>query len=654
LAGVFLSYDRDDTDKARLFAAALEKSGHSVWWDLHVRGGAQFSKVIEEALAAADVVVVLWSANSVESAWVRDEAGVGRDSGRLVPVTIDGTKAPLGFRQFQTIDLSGWNGRGKPTQLKALLSDVEMLAKDERHVSKTIAAPLTTTRAARGSVSVGRAWAIAAIIILIAGLLIFLLGIFIARPWARGTSSLSTVEISASDTSFTSRDFARDLLAQLGQFQSSRPDALQLISPGAEKRATLHLEVGGKTEGSQIRASLVLFDGDTQGLLWSNAIERPVEQVSDLRQQLGYTAAQVLQCTAEARPDGQAIMPATSLKLYLNGCAAYTDKTPENLHSLVSQFDQLTVAEPRFADGWAKLLLVESEYTRMIYVPEASAILARLPHHVAAARALDPNMPEALLAEAMSLPDQAFQQRISLLQRAVEIDPENAPVLSFFSDQLRFVGRINESVAAAQQAVQADPLSPTIRNGLVEQLTYAGKTDAALSEVKRLEQIWPGASNVRFARFVVNLRYGDPNEALRSIQSGEVSTAQTPYVESFLRARADPTAANVDRAIEDALSWYEKAPTTIYHLVQVLGAFHRNDQLISILLNWSHPDKVTYVLDGLFRPAIRPAFRDPRMIAVAKRLGVLGYWQKTGKWPDFCSDPDLPYDCKKEAAKLNA
>src|SRR4051794_30456657 len=69
MAGVFLSYDRDDSGAARIIATALEKAGHSVWWDLHVRGGAQFSKVIEEALKAADTVVVLWSAQSVDSAW---------------------------------------------------------------------------------------------------------------------------------------------------------------------------------------------------------------------------------------------------------------------------------------------------------------------------------------------------------------------------------------------------------------------------------------------------------------------------------------------------------------------------------------------------------------------------------------------------------
>lgn len=29
-------------------------------------------------------------------------------------------------------------------------------------------------------------------------------------------------------------------------------------------------------------------------------------------------------------------------------------------------------------------------------------------------------------------------------------------------------------------------------------------------------------------------------------------------------------------------------------------------------------------------------------------------WLKSGEWPDFCFEPDLPYNCKAEAAKLAA
>lgn len=106
MASVFLSYARTDGEVAERIAARLEASGHKVWWDRHIRGGSQFSKQIEEALDRAEAVVVLWSRQSIDSAWVRDEAATARDSGRLIPVSIDGTPPPLGFRQFHTIDVA--------------------------------------------------------------------------------------------------------------------------------------------------------------------------------------------------------------------------------------------------------------------------------------------------------------------------------------------------------------------------------------------------------------------------------------------------------------------------------------------------------------------------------------------------------------------
>lgn len=75
MASVFLSYDHEDGALAKPLVLALEKAGHTVWFDRHIHGGAQYSRKIEQALGEADAVVVLWSARSLESAWVRDEAG---------------------------------------------------------------------------------------------------------------------------------------------------------------------------------------------------------------------------------------------------------------------------------------------------------------------------------------------------------------------------------------------------------------------------------------------------------------------------------------------------------------------------------------------------------------------------------------------------
>src|SRR5215212_6576820 len=127
---IFLSYAREDRAYAEFLVRVLEGAGHSVWWDRHIDSGEEFSAEIEAELDKAHVVLVAWSKQSVKSRWVRDEAAVGGDSGRLVPVTVDGSLPPMGFRQFQTQDLSGWKGGRRDARTGQLLHSVERRLKE--------------------------------------------------------------------------------------------------------------------------------------------------------------------------------------------------------------------------------------------------------------------------------------------------------------------------------------------------------------------------------------------------------------------------------------------------------------------------------------------------------------------------------------------
>src|SRR5438067_1751252 len=231
MASVFLSYDRDDGDKARPIATALEKAGHSVWWDLHVRGGAQFSKFIEEALKAADAVVVLWSKDSVDSAWVRDEAAAGRDSGRLVPATIDGTEAPLGFRQFQTIDLSDWKRGARSRGYKELEQAIAETAGGAGSAATTnVALELPSSQmieALRRRAQVRRLSlsAIAVVLLATAGVAIW--------QFSGRSSSVPVVAVAAAERSPAAEILARDLLFKLGSLRSAKTDAVRLTAAGA-------------------------------------------------------------------------------------------------------------------------------------------------------------------------------------------------------------------------------------------------------------------------------------------------------------------------------------------------------------------------------------------------------------------------------------
>ncbi len=118
---VFLSYSHEDRKRALPIIHILEQAGFAVWWDGLLEGGERFSHRTEAALEGAKAVVVLWSKASTASHWVHDEATRGRDRRCLVPISLDGSEAPLGFRQFQVLD-------AKPAKVKAGSAEMQAYA----------------------------------------------------------------------------------------------------------------------------------------------------------------------------------------------------------------------------------------------------------------------------------------------------------------------------------------------------------------------------------------------------------------------------------------------------------------------------------------------------------------------------------------------
>ena len=640
MASVFLSYDREDTDRARPLAAALEKAGHAVWWDRRITSGAQFSKEIETALNNAEAVVVLWSKQSVESAWVRDEAAAGRDTGRLVPVLIDGTPAPLGFRQYQATELHGWKGRASSPAFQEIHRAIESLG-----TSPSAEPAKPVVKSAMPRPRLGLVLAIVAAAALIAALAVW-------RPWA-ARSTAPVVAITAATQSAPARALARDLLAKLGSLHATQTDALKLIQGGdGGAKADLIIEVDSATQGQNATANLILLGGKNRALLWSRDFTQPLAKQGDLKQQIAYTAAKVIECAVEALTSEGSRMRQETLKLYLNGCSAFSGLAATDPRPLLSVFRAVVEQAPRFQGAWAKLIYAETEVALRADSPQdAESVMPHLLRHMAAARKLNPDLAEVLIADATLAPQTDYARRVALIERAVEQNPESPNALGVYSSYLMKVGRSYDAVDAAKRAAQIDPLSPSSRDSLISALTYNGETDAALAELSKAEQLWPGASDLVGARYRIHLRYGDPQEALRIQRLGDYGG---PHRDAFVRARIDPSPANIENAMAYPRAWIRHTPVAVGEYAQAAGAFGLEAELFQVLLTWRHPQEVDFAAEVLFRPALKNFRRDPRMMAVAKQIGLLGYWQKSGKWPDFCREHDLPYDCKAEAAKLAA
>ena len=646
MASVFLSYDRDDAAKARPIAGALEKAGHEVWWDLHVRGGAQFSKVIEEALKASDVVVVLWSANAIESPWVRDEAGAGRDTGRLVPVTLDGTQAPLGFRQFQTIDLSRWKGRGSPAGLRALLDELEARAAGPADAAGATA-PVPAKRAKRDfPVSFRPALAIVLVIAILAAAGV----VWLIRS---SSGSLPTVAVAPADSAPGSRQMARDLMVNLGNLQSVKSGSMTLVD-GSDRSSSpdLQFQIADTGSTGKPSAALALLSGKDRGLLWSSDFEQPSGNAADLKQQLTVTAGRVLGCALDGSEDGNRLATHT-LKSYLNACAQRADVGDPR--PVIPMLRQVTRDAPRFEAAWSKLLLAQATVADLNFNggrpnEQARSDLRRL---IDEARKVSPQLPEADLAEAVLLPPTAYGKALALVDRAARHSPDDPQILSFRSSALAGVGRMDEAVQDAVHAAEMDPLSPALNAAVVTTLAFSGLVEPARKQLDQLEKLWPGTAAARQARYSFYFRYGDPKVALAMPQTQE-GTAGVLYL---LEARIDPTPANIDRLVKFLRARKDKfgadagADRLAYYTL-AMGQFHQNDELFETLMNWGKPDDLALLGVVYFRPELRELRKEPRFLQVMKRAGLLDYWRTSGKWPDFCFYADMTYDCRKEAAKL--
>jgi len=105
MADLYLSFAEADYGVAGALAPWFEQAGLSVWWDVQRYGGKGASAACDGELAGARVVLVLWSANSINSALVLSEAHAALGRGALVAGGLYGARAPADFQTLATESL---------------------------------------------------------------------------------------------------------------------------------------------------------------------------------------------------------------------------------------------------------------------------------------------------------------------------------------------------------------------------------------------------------------------------------------------------------------------------------------------------------------------------------------------------------------------
>lgn len=124
-----------------------------------------------------------------------------------------------------------------------------------------------------------------------------------------------------------------------------------------------------------------------------------------------------------------------------------------------------------------------------------------------------------------------------------------------------------------------------------------------------------------------------------------------PLAEHVVRWRANSATFDAARFDREAEILLRHAPPMAWRAVLAMHALGKDDRAFAWLAR-SPKRGATYQWSILFASEVAPLRRDPRLFAAMAELGLVDLWLARGRWPDFCSEPGLRYDCRSEAARM--
>jgi adenylate cyclase len=430
VARVFLSYAREDADAAKQLAHVIEGAGHEVWWDRHLHGGSQFATEIDKALKNAEAVIVLWTDASVNSAWVQDEAAEGRDTGRLVPISLNGCRPPLGFRQFHTVDVGAWNGQGNPDHLDDLLEGISKTAATE-------SPPEPSGKSAEAPAQPTTSICVLPFVNMSGEPEQEYFSDGISEDIITDLSNVSALSVVARNTSFTFKGQSID------------------VKDVAEKLGVTHvLEGSVRKAGNRVRITGQLIDGAKGDHVWAARYDRDLTDIFEIQDEISKAIVEALKIKllpAEKKAiEQRGTSNVEAYNLYLMARQHWITGSVGDLRrdeSIIRLCRQATMLDPEYARAWALMGLAQLEM-RFVHGKDDDALPA-------AERALeiDPGLPEAHCIKARYLEeDGRADEAEKQIRTAFKLDPDCWEVNREAARMLFRHGHIRESIPFFEKA----------------------------------------------------------------------------------------------------------------------------------------------------------------------------------------------------------
>jgi DNA-binding winged helix-turn-helix (wHTH) protein/tetratricopeptide (TPR) repeat protein len=402
-------------------------------------------------------------------------------------------------------------------------------------------------------------------------------------------------------------------------------------------------------------------DARSQAVLWASTVSRPRILQQALQEQVAVKLADVLRCALNERNFQGGRPEEQTLRLLLQACDRWHD--PGAQDTVRDLLKRVTVREPGAAAAWSSLALADAAAAMALPsddpLPAAQTASFAKEARAAAGTALrlDPTDGNAYVALADLEPaNGAFAARQQYLSRGLALQADNALLNDREAELLFRIGRLDEGIAFANRAVNLDPLSPDLSVDLAVGLANGGYMAGAREQIERAVRVWPDFARASRIRIAIEARLGDPDRALALL--AEANAPRSAYEREDLDewrnlalTRKGREPARVEAFVRETLKEFDAGQRYASNAMLMLENVGAVNDVFALAARATPADPVDP--EVLFRPFADGVRRDPRFMPLAAKLGVVDYWRTSGKWPDFCSAPHPPYDCRAQAGALS-
>lgn len=629
---IFFSYSREDQARAIPIIKIITQAGFSVWWDGLLEGGVRFSEETEAALDRAKAVVVLWSKTSTKSHWVHDEATRGRDRRILVPLSLDGSGPPLGFGQFQVIDLSHAKMSPKDPCIQDMLRSIAAM----HQVELSYIGRKTMPDAAlfnRRTLMVGGAAALA----VGGGVAAWLAGAF---GEGAGTSHrIAVLPFSniggPSDQAYLADGLATEIRSSLSQnaaiqvvgqasseaFERGKDDA---VSFAKKLKAGLLVDGAVQVANGIIRVTIELIDGKTGISRPNRVFEKPVDDILLVQREIaGAITAELssgLGASAAARMDIGGTTNVAAYDHYLRGKDLYSHgKNEADEREAIKQFDAAIAADPKFAAAYSAraraLASVAGQYGSAAEIKsfhDAALQSARQAVELAP-RFADGHSALALMLFQGDLDIKAAQKPFNLSRQLGEGE---APVLARFALYCASTGRERNAVEAVDRALLLDPLNALIYRIAGTVHFAARRYPDAIEALQQTLKLNPDLPDCHSRIGMVLLAQGKDREALPEFEADTHKWSKLSGVaiaQHRLGNEAAATAAYTE-LVED------KGTVSLYQQGQILAQWGKLEEATATLAK-AYEGRDAGMTAALHDPMLDPLRKLPGFIRLLTTMG---------------------------------